>query len=120
LSAPGVEVIHFDASMGVMESDVNREARIVTTMVMAKTLKKTPVRPETKMSGMKTTAMVKVDAVTAIPISLAPKMALAFGLPPRSICLTMFSRITMASSTTIPTATVRDMSRTMLMVKSKR
>ena len=87
---------------------MNSEAIIETVMTKASCLKKMPVSPPTNISGMNTATMVRVDAATASPTSEEPNTAAGTGLAPRSRWRVMFSRITMASSTTIPDAMARE------------
>ena len=53
-------------------------------------------------SGMNTAISDIVSEITVKPISLAPSSAARSGLAPFSMCRTMFSIITIASSTTKP------------------
>jgi hypothetical protein len=46
-------------------------------MVKARSLKICPAKPCTNMRGTKTTTVVKVEALTAIPTSPAPSIAAA-------------------------------------------
>ncbi|MBA7586648.1 hypothetical protein ES708_28651 [subsurface metagenome] len=105
--------------MGVMERAVKRDARSVIETTKESCLNIIPVKPLTNTSGTKTTTMVKVDAVTAILISLVPEIALALILPPRSICRTIFSRTTIPLSTTMPEAIIKDRSEIVLIVYPK-
>ena len=59
-----------------------------------------------KISGIKTATRETLIDMTVKPICLAPRIAACSGAIPRSACRTMFSIITMASSTTKPTETV--------------
>ena len=54
--------------------------------------------------GVKTAASVSVIAMTANCTSRVPRMAASRGFMPSSICLKIFSRTTIASSTTSPIA----------------
>src|SRR3990172_11410413 len=69
-----------------------------------------------KTNGKNTATMVKVDAATASPTSAEPKIAASLGRAPLSTWREIFSRITIASSTTIPTAIERDDNEMMLIV----
>ena len=53
-------------------------------------------------SGMNTAISETVSEITVKPISLAPRSAASIAPSPSSICRTMFSIITIASSTTKP------------------
>ena len=57
-------------------------------------------------TGMKTAASDKVIEMMVKPISLAPRNAASIGRSPISMWRTMFSSMTMASSTTKPTESV--------------
>ena len=59
-----------------------------------------------KISGMNTATRETLIDMTVKPICLAPTIAAWSGGMPRSAWRTMFSIITMASSTTKPTDTV--------------
>jgi len=50
--------------------------------------------------------ITKVDAITAVHTSLVPAIDASLGVLPLSICLVIFSKTTIASSTTIPIAIV--------------
>jgi len=60
--------------------------------------------------GMNTAANESVIEMIVNPISREPFNAASYGSMPASICRTMFSNITMASSTTKPTLSVSAMS----------
>ena len=66
--------------------------------------------PPMKSSGMKTAASEIVMERIVNPISLVPFSAASKTFSPISMCRTMFSRTTMASSTTKPTESVSAMS----------
>ena len=61
-----------------------------------------PTNPLMNNSGMNTAIRDKVSEMTVKPISLAPLNAASSGGTPFSMWRTMFSIITMASSTTKP------------------
>ncbi len=61
-------------------------------------------------SGMNTAISERVSEITVKPISLAPRSAASNGSSPFSMCRTMFSIMTMASSTTKPVPIVSAMS----------
>ena len=54
--------------------------------------------------GTNTKTVVNADTITADQTCLAPKYAASFAFLPFSLCLYIFSRTTIAASTTIPTA----------------
>ncbi len=72
--------------------------------VKANSRNRAPVRPPVKPSGANTAASVIVMAMIEPVISFMPLNAASMGLRPSSICRWMFSRTTMASSTTRPMA----------------
>ncbi len=78
---------------------------IVTTM--ANSLKIRPTTPPISRTGMNTATSEMVIDRMVKPISPAPFSAASNGFIPSSTCRTMFSSITIASSTTRPTARVR-------------
>ncbi len=63
--------------------------------------------PETKTRGTNTTMFVRVEAVTAVVTSPAPRIAASRGAMPESCFLKITSRTTMELSTNIPTPRVR-------------
>ena len=70
--------------------------------VSANSLNMRPTSPVMNSSGMNTAISDNVSEMTVKPISLAPSSAALSGFSPRSMCRTMFSIMTMASSTTNP------------------
>jgi hypothetical protein len=60
-----------------------------------------------KATGTNTATMAKVVAATARPISAVPSRAAVTRSLPRSMCRTIFSRTTMASSMSTPMASDR-------------
>ena len=66
--------------------------------------------PLMKSIGMKAATNEMVMETIVKPISWAPLTAASYGRSPCSMWRTMFSRTTMASSTTNPTARVNAMS----------
>ena len=93
-------------SIGVSVSETKPETRIATAMVTANSRKSRPTIPPMKRSGMNTAVSESVIEMIVKPISAAPSSAACIGDFPISMCRTMFSSITMASSTTKPTARV--------------
>jgi len=78
------------------------EATTAMVSVSANSRNMRPTRPVMNSSGMNTAISDKVSEMMVKPISLAPLSAAWSGLSPSSICRTMFSIMTMASSTTKP------------------
>ena len=93
-----------------------------TTMVMIHPISfmNMPIMPGNMVSGTKTATRTRVVAMTEVQTSLVAQMAASRGFSPRSICLVIFSRTTMASSTTIPMATVSEAREMMLSEESAR
>ena len=96
--------------MGVRVKEMTPETRIATPMVTANSWNSRPMIPLMKRSGMKTAVSDRVMDRMVKPTSAAPSNAALSGGLPISMWRTMFSSITMASSTTKPTASVRAMS----------
>ena len=93
-----------------------------TTMVMIQPISfmKMPIMPGSMVRGTKTATRTRVVAMTDVHTSLVAQMAASRGFSPRSMCLEMFSRTTMASSTTMPMATVSEAREMMLSEESAR
>ena len=72
-------------------------------MVTANSCSSRPMIPPMNNSGIKTAASDRVMERMVKPISLAPSIAACIGVLPISMWRTMFSSMTMASSTTNPT-----------------
>ena len=96
--------------MGVRLSETTPETRIATLMVTANSCSSRPRMPLMKSTGMNTAASDRVMETMVKPISRAPRKAASIGRSPISMWRTMFSSITMASSTTKPTESVRAIS----------
>ena len=94
------------ANIGVSESDTNPDTRIATAIVTANSRNSRPTIPLMNSSGMNTATRESVIERIVKPISAAPSRAACIGGFPISMWRTMFSSITMASSTTNPTASV--------------
>ena len=93
-------------SIGVRLSETKPEIRMATLMVTANSWNRRPMMPLMNSTGMKTAASESVMERMVKPISRAPSMAACMRGLPISMWRTMFSRITMASSTTKPTESV--------------
>ena len=90
--------------MGVRVTDTSIETMIVLVTVTANSWNMRPTMPLINRSGINT-ATSEIEMETMVnPISPAPSSAACIGVFPTSRCRTMFSTITMASSTTKPTA----------------
>ncbi|MNK97625.1 hypothetical protein D3C87_1179690 [compost metagenome] len=92
--------------MGVVVSDTTSETRMATDSVMANSWNSRPTMPPIISSGMNTAISDRLIDSTVKPTSRAPRRAAARGFMPFSIWREMFSRTTMASSTTKPVAIV--------------
>ncbi|SPY73889.1 Uncharacterised protein [Providencia alcalifaciens] len=77
---------------------------------MANSRNKRPTSPSIRSKGINTATKEILMETTVKPTSETPLMAAIKGLRPFSICREMFSKTTMASSTTKPVATVSAMS----------
>jgi len=64
--------IILEASIGVIVKAVKRENMVAIVTVTANSLKKRPTIEVIVAIGKNTTILVKVDARTAVPISLVP------------------------------------------------
>src|SRR5580704_11670318 len=106
--------------MGVRVSETNPETRIEMLMVSANSLNNLPTTPPMKMSGMNTAASDSVIDKIVKPTSADPWNAAAIGAWPASMCRTMFSSMTIASSTTNPTARVSAISERLSRLKLSR
>ena len=96
--------------MGVRLSDTTPETRMAAPMVTANSCSNRPRMPPMNSTGMNTAASDSVIEIMVNPISRAPANAACMGGSPISMCRTMFSSITMASSTTKPTESVKAIS----------
>ena len=110
-----------DASIGVSVSDTKVDARIETVTTTANSLKIRPMTPPISSTGMNTaTSEIEIEMMVK-PISREPLSAASNGpSPSSSICRTMFSSMTIASSTTRPTASVSAISEMLSIEKPSR
>ena len=98
--------------MRVMAAVVDTHTTMVT--IQPSSFMNIPIMPGNMVRGTNTATRTRVVAMTEVQTSLVAQMAASRGDSPRSICLVMFSNTTMASSTTIPMATVSEASDMML------
>ena len=105
-------------SMGVSVSEMKPDTRIATPIVTANSRKSRPTRPGMNSSGMNTATSESVIERIVKLISFEPSSAACMGFFPISRWRTMFSSITMASSTTKPTASVSAISDRLSRLKS--
>ena len=82
------------------------ETRIATVTVTANSRNSRPTMPLISSSGMNTATSERLIETMVKPISPAPLSAASSGVRPASMWRTMFSSMTIASSTTKPTAIV--------------
>ncbi len=97
-------------SIGVKVSEMKPEIRTAAPMVTANSRNSRPTIPPMNSTGMNTAASDSVIEMIVKPISREPSRAALNGLVPISMWRTMFSSMTMASSTTKPTDSVRAIS----------
>ena len=93
-------------SIGVRLSETKPEIRMATLMVTANSWNSRPMIPLMNSTGMNTAASDRVMERIVNPTSRAPSNAASMRGFPISMWRTMFSSITMASSTTNPTESV--------------
>ena len=93
--------------MGVRVTDTTPEIKMATVMVTANSLNRRPKTPPRKSTGMNTAASDSVMLTMVKPISAEPACDAASGSSHISIWRTMFSSMTMASSTTKPMERMR-------------
>ena len=86
---------------------MNRLTSTDDTTVTANGRNHSPAPPPMNATGTNTATIENVVAVTARPISAVPLRAAVMRSSPRSMCRTMFSRTTMASSMSTPMASDR-------------
>ena len=89
---------------GTAVSATSVEASRAKLTDKAKGVKNSPTSPCIKARGTNTATVVKVDDTIAAPTSLVPSTAAWYRSSPRCMCLYIFSRTTILSSTTLPTA----------------
>src|SRR5207249_11155318 len=93
--------------MGVNVSDTNTEIKIATMIVTENSCTIRPTMPPRNKTGMKTATNERVIERIVKPISLDARIVASTRPLPISRWRTMFSSITIASSTTNPTESVR-------------
>ena len=92
--------------MGVKVSETNPDIRMATMMVTENSCNSRPTMPPKNSTGMKTAMSDKVIETIVKPISFDASIAASYRPLPISMYRTMFSSMTMASSTTKPTQSV--------------
>jgi hypothetical protein len=93
-------------SIGARLIETKPETRMATPMVTANSFSSRPTMPPMNRTGMNTATSDAVIATMVNEISFEPSSAACIGDLPISMCRTMFSSITIASSTTKPTERV--------------
>ena len=106
-------------SIGVSVSDTKPDTTIATAIETANSRNTRPTMPPISSTGMNTAISEKVIDTMVKPISREPFSAASNGRMPPSMWRTMFSSMTMASSTTKPTDKVSASSVMLLMEKPK-
>src|SRR5262249_6439159 len=106
-------------NIGVSVSDTNPETTIATAIDTANSRNTRPTIPPINSTGMNTAISEKVIDTIVNPISREPFKAASNGRMPPSMWRTIFSSITIASSTTKPTDKVSASSVMLLMEKPK-
>ena len=91
--------------IGVSVSDTTVEITMANASVMENSVNRRPTTPPMKNSGMKAAISDALIEITVKPIWRAPSMVARSGVMPCSRLRNTFSIMTMASSTTKPTAT---------------
>src|SRR5208283_1101184 len=92
--------------MGVRVKETKPDTKIAELMVTANSWNNLPTIPPINRIGMNTATREMVMDKMVNPISLDPFKAAVIALSPCSMCRTIFSSITMASSTKKPTESV--------------
>src|SRR5262249_31343548 len=104
-------------SIGVSVSDTKPDITMATAIDTANSRNPRPTMPPISSTGMNTAISENVIEMMVKPISRAPLRAASKGRIPPSTWRTMFSNMTMASSTTKPTDSVSASSVMLLMEK---
>ena len=106
--------------IGVVVSETTSEIRIATDSVIANSRNRRPMIPPIIRIGMNTAISDRLIDSTVKPTSRAPCSAARNGLMPFSMWRDVFSRTTIASSTTKPVAIVSAISVKLLIEKPAR
>ena len=94
-------------SAGLMVNALMELKTVATAIVSANCRYISPVIPGRNDAGMNTASNTRVVAITGPDTSLMALIAASFELKPLSMCVTVASTTTMASSTTTPMARTR-------------
>ena len=103
--------------IGVSVSDTIAEITTAMVRVSANSRNMRPTRPVMNSRGMNTAISDSVSEMTVKPISRAPSSAASMGFRPRSMWRTMFSIMTITSSTMKPVPMVSAISDRLLRLK---
>ena len=106
-------------NIGVSVREIKPEAIIAMLIVTANSRNNRPTIPPINSTGINTATRESVMETIVKPTSFEPFRAASNGFIPSSICRTIFSNITIASSTTKPTQRVSAKSDTLLMEKPR-
>ena len=91
-------------SAGLSVSETKHEITVDAAMVIANWRKNSPEMPDRNAEGTNTAQSVKAIDTSAPPTSSIVRCAAAIGVMPARMLRSTFSTTTMASSTTMPTA----------------
>ncbi len=106
--------------MGVRLMETIPEIRMAVQMVTANSRNRRPRIPPMNRIGMKTAASDSVIETMVKPISFEPWSDASIGFSPCSMCRTIFSSMTIASSTTNPMERISAIMEMLLMLKFSR
>ena len=104
-----------DESAGESVSELKQEMTVATAIAIANCRKNWPEMPPRKAVGTNTAASTSAIEISAVPTSSMVRRAASSGLAPSDRWRSTFSTTTMASSTTMPTASTRPNSVRLLM-----
>ena len=119
LSGPRLHRVSEDKCAGRMKKASNRETNKTEITMMGTALMICPRTPVTKSSGAKAAMVVNTPTATGAAIPRTPANAAPAPFKPASCSVKIFSPATMASSTTMPSTTMRAKRETILMVTPK-
>jgi hypothetical protein len=94
-------------SAGLSVSETKHEITVAAAMVTANWRKNWPEMPDTKAAGMNTAVSTRAMAISAPPTSSIVRWEASRGDIPARRLRSTFSTTTMASSTTMPIASTR-------------
>ncbi len=106
--------------MGVRVNETKPDTRMAAAIVIANSFRMRPIMPPMNKTGMNTATSERVMDRMVKPISREPRIAAFMGDSPISMWRTMFSSMTIASSTTKPTDSTSAISDMLSKLKSIR